>query len=71
MAIVVFVTSELACADVKEESGSALLSEDTMFPEVPLDQDRAAVPAGLEGLLLFLTIAAAGNTAVMCGHHQV
>lgn len=53
--IVVFVTSELAHADVKEESGSTLLSEDKMFPEIPLDQDRAAVPAGLEGLLLFLT----------------
>lgn len=53
VAIVVFVTSELANADVKEKSGSRLLSEDTMFPEIPLDQDRAAVPAGLGGLLLF------------------
>lgn len=60
------VTSELAHADVWEESDTTLLSEDKMFSEITLDQNREAEPAGLGGLLQFLS-EQHGNTAVMCG----
>lgn len=49
------VIFELAHAYFWEESVSSLLSEDKMYSDITLDQNREAVPAGLGGLLLLLS----------------
>lgn len=72
MAIVAFVTSELAHADVKEESGNTLLSEDTMFLFLRFHLTRTEQPYPLVWEVFSCSrLAAGGNTAVTCGRLRV